>query len=133
MQTLRLTTAVAVCFATFLARTPQAADAGFGPQISVPRDTPKSSVTLPERNWIDQTEAEAVKKSRGCLECHKGIENHSMHTSPNVVLGCTDCHGGNPTPGLTLRKAHIAPLNPEFWQSSANPADSDVVLNHESP
>ena len=112
----------------------RAADEGFGPQISVPRDTGKnSSVTLPERNWVDQTEAEAMKKSRGCLECHKGIENHSMHTSPNVVLGCTDCHGGNPTPGLTLKKAHVSPRNPEFWQSSANPADSDIILNHESP
>ena len=55
-----------------------------------------------------------------------------MHTSPNVVLGCTDCHGGNPTPGLTQRKAHVAPLNPIFWQSSANPNDSSVLLNHES-
>ncbi len=110
-----------------------AADAGFGPQISVLRDAPKSSVALPERNWVDQTEAEAMRKSRGCLECHKGIENHSMHTSPNVVLGCTDCHGGNPAPGLTLRKAHVAPRHPEFWQSSANPADSDIILNHESP
>ena len=36
---------------------------------------------------------EALRKSRGCLECHAGIE--PMHASPNVVLGCTDCHGGN--------------------------------------
>src|SRR5207244_2863282 len=46
---------------------------------------------------------------------------------------CTDCHGGNPTPGLTQRKAHVAPRNPIFWQTSANPSDSDVLLNHESP
>ena len=26
-----------------------------------------------------------------------------------VVLGCTDCHGGNPTPGLSMRKAHVEP------------------------
>ena len=55
-----------------------------------------------------------------------------MHTSPNVILGCTDCHGGNPTPGLTERKAHVAPRNPIFWESSANPNDSSVLLNHES-
>ncbi|MBI3848712.1 MAG: hypothetical protein HY298_00265 [Verrucomicrobia bacterium] len=72
-------------------------------------------------------------KSRGCLECHKGIDQPTMHASPNVVLGCTDCHGGNPTPGLTLRKAHVQPRNPVFWQSSANPNDSSVLLNHESP
>jgi len=55
-----------------------------------------------------------------------------MHTSPNVMLGCTDCHGGNATPGLTQRKAHVEPRNPVFWQSSANPNDSSVLLNHES-
>jgi len=56
-----------------------------------------------------------------------------MHHSPNVVLGCTDCHGGNPTPGLSnMRKAHVQPRNPIFWQSAANPNDSSVLLNHES-
>ena len=55
-----------------------------------------------------------------------------MHTSPNVMLGCTDCHGGNATPGLTQRKAHVEPRNSVFWQSSANPNDSSVLLNHES-
>ena len=74
-----------------------------------------------------------MRKSVGCLQCHTGIENPSMHLSKNVVLGCTDCHGGNPTPGLTMRKAHVSPLHPEFWISSANPSDSDVLLNHESP
>ena len=55
-----------------------------------------------------------------------------MHTSPNVMLGCTDCHGGNAMPGLTQRKAHVEPRNPVFWQSSANPNDSNALLNHES-
>ncbi|HMJ90783.1 MAG TPA: hypothetical protein VK530_13265, partial [Candidatus Acidoferrum sp.] len=55
-----------------------------------------------------------------------------MHTSQNVVLGCADCHGGNPTPGLTMRKAHVEPRNKIFWESSANPSDSSVLLNHES-
>jgi hypothetical protein len=104
---------------------------GSGPEISVPKDLPPDTAhTLPKPNWIDQTQAEADKKSRGCLECHAGVE--PMHASPNVVLGCTDCHGGNPTPGLTQRQAHVAPRNPVFWESSANPNDSSVLLNHES-
>ncbi|HND63101.1 MAG TPA: hypothetical protein PLB90_16600, partial [Opitutaceae bacterium] len=78
-----------------------------------------------------QSREDAHLKSAGCLECHRGIED--MHASPNVVLGCTDCHGGNPTPGLTMRKAHVAPRNPVFWESSANPSESSVLLNHESP
>ena len=42
-------------------------------------------------------------------------------------------HGGNATPGLTQQKAHVLPRNPIFFQSSANPVESSVLLNHESP
>jgi hypothetical protein len=106
---------------------------GFGPPISVPRDLPATHLPLPPPNQIDQSPEDVLRKSTGCMQCHTGIENPSMHLSKNVVLGCTDCHGGNPTPGLTMRKAHVLPLHPEFWISSANPSDSDVLLNHESP
>jgi hypothetical protein len=110
-----------------------AQDDGFGPPISVPRDLPSAPHSLPPPNWIDQSPQEAMHKSEGCLNCHNAIENHSMHLSKNVVLGCTDCHGGIATPGLTERKAHVPPRHPEFWLSSANPSDSDVLLNRESP
>ena len=111
----------------------KADDVGFGPPISVPRDLIEfASRPLPPRNLIDQTPEDAMRKSRGCLECHKGIDSSSMHAGPNVVLGCADCHGGNPTPGLTMRKAHVEPRNSLFWPTSANPADSDVLLNRES-
>ncbi|MBC8002611.1 MAG: hypothetical protein H7X97_08495, partial [Opitutaceae bacterium] len=110
--------------------TARAESTGFGPRISVPIELPKPAFS-PARNLIDQTRDEAMTKSRGCIECHRNSED--MHASPNVVLGCTDCHGGNPAPGLTMRKAHVEPRNPTFWQSSANPADSSVLLNHESP
>lgn len=108
--------------------------AASGPEISVPKDLPPDPAhRLPPRNWIDQTPEEVARKSRGCLECHAGTDSHSMHASPAVQLGCTDCHGGNPTPGLMMRQAHVAPRNPVFWESSANPSDSNVLLNHESP
>src|SRR5271165_6644981 len=105
----------------------------FGPPIAVPRDARSSEAAPPSpkpANWIDQSAGEAGRKSSGCLECHRGIED--MHASPYVVLGCVDCHGGDPTPGLTMRKAHVAPRNPVFWQTSAKPSDSSVLLNHES-
>jgi hypothetical protein len=112
----------------------EADDTGVGPPISVPRELVQSAThPFPPRNRIDQTPDEAMRKSRGCLECHQGIEEPTMHASPNVVLGCADCHGGNPLPGLTQRKAHVQPRHEIFWQSSANPSDSDVLLNHESP
>src|SRR5260221_3906123 len=56
---------------------------GFGPPISVPHDSPKAKLAR-LHNLIDQTREEALAKSHGCLECHRGIEE--MHTSPNVVL-----------------------------------------------
>src|SRR5450432_3281593 len=104
---------------------------GSGPQISVPKNLPPDLAhALPQPNWIDQSQLDGDKKSRGCIECHIGVE--PMHSSKNVVLGCTDCHGGNAAPGLTQRQAHVAPSNPVFWESSANPNDSSVLLNHES-
>ncbi len=107
-------------------------DGIFGPPIAVPRTVnPAPSTTPKPANLIDQPRADADRKSAGCIECHKGIED--MHASTHVVLGCTDCHGGNATTGLTMHKAHVAPLNPLFWQSSAKPNESSVLLNHESP
>jgi hypothetical protein len=109
-----------------------ATTSGYGPPTSVP--SARSTITragLPPRNWIDQTQAEANAKSIGCLQCHQGVE--PMHKSETVVLGCTDCHGGNPGRGLKKEQAHILPKNKEFWKTSANPPRSDVWLNHESP
>jgi hypothetical protein len=107
------------------------ASAGMGPLISLGFHTGSGKASLPPRNWIDQSESAAALKSVGCMECHKGIE--SMHSSPNVVLGCTDCHGGDPARGLTKDQAHVHPLNKDVWAGSANPANANVVLNHESP
>src|SRR6266576_6634443 len=79
--------------------------AGFGPPISVSHDLSEARPgSLQARNRIDQTPEDAMRNSRGCLECNKGIDTLSMHASTNVVLGCTDCHGGSATPGLTQRK-----------------------------
>ena len=103
-----------------------------GPATSVPAaPAPASASLAPAPSLIDQSHAAAARKSAGCIECHANIED--MHASPHVVLGCIDCHGGDPTPGLTTRKAHVAPRHPELWVSSANPNDSSVLLNHESP
>ncbi|WP_415663384.1 hypothetical protein, partial [Rariglobus hedericola] len=109
-----------------------AAEVVAGPATStLPPGHPPLPGDVKPVNNIDQTRAQADLKSVGCVSCHQGIED--MHQSPHVVLGCVDCHGGNPTPGLTMAKAHVAPRNPDFWQSSANPSDSSVLLNHESP
>ncbi|MFZ3377619.1 MAG: hypothetical protein WA183_18895 [Chthoniobacterales bacterium] len=106
---------------------------GYGPPTSVPIERSTTArTTLPPRNWIDQTQAQADTKSVGCLQCHQGVE--PMHKAEqNVVLGCTDCHGGNAARGLTKEQAHILPKNKEFWKTSAKPPNSNAWLNHESP
>ncbi len=104
---------------------------GIGPDTSVVYQPPHAP--RPPRNVIDQSWEEANRKSAGCVDCHKTTDAKTMHTSPHVVLGCTDCHGGNAQRGLTLTEAHVSPHHPEFWKSSANPVNATVVLNHETP
>ena len=119
-----------LCFAPLA--TAQDSTSGYGPPTAVsPNESIIHSAALPPLNWIDQTQSQADAKSAGCLQCHNGIE--PMHAATHVVLGCIDCHGGNPARGLTKKEAHVPPRNPEFWTTSANPPRSDVWLNHESP
>ena len=56
---------------------------------------------------LTQGPAAAAAKSTGCLSCHRGIE--PMHASPAVHLGCTDCHGGDPTVRSPVAAAAAAP------------------------
>ena len=75
---------------------------------------------------LTQTWEQANAKSTGCMSCHQGMsvragesnsdgksflahDQQTMHASPAVVLGCTDCHGGNATvdnPGGVSAPAH---------------------------
>ena len=91
---------------------------------------------------------EVAAKSSGCLTCHTDSDAPSMHASPAVQLGCTDCHGGNPAirgnPALGFdaaeyvaarEQAHVLPKYPHSWNypSSANPERSYTLLNKEAP
>ncbi|MGI8482213.1 MAG: hypothetical protein ACR2MF_09155, partial [Chthoniobacterales bacterium] len=105
---------------------------GYGPPTAIsPNEPITHPAARPRQNWIDQSQSSADAKSSGCNQCHNGIE--PMHAASHVVLGCTDCHGGNPARGLTKEAAHVPPRNKEFWKTSANPPNSNVWLNHESP
>lgn len=103
----------------------------FGPAIAASQAGVRASAPIPAASKVDQSKTTVMANSRGCIECHE--KAHDPHDSPFVRLGCTDCHGGDPTPGLTMKQAHVAPKNPVFFESSANPSASDVLLNHESP
>ncbi len=97
-----------------------------------------------------QSVAEARLKSEGCASCHSASDHSSMHVNPGVIIGCTDCHGGdakvtkpqgtdNATPRkpeylAAMEKAHVLPRYPIKWHypSSKNPEGSYTLLNRES-
>ncbi|WP_156254570.1 LVIVD repeat-containing protein [Sandarakinorhabdus oryzae] len=100
----------------------------------------------PAPKW--QTLEQAAAKSAGCISCHTASDESTMHAPKSVVLGCTDCHGGDPKiiapaalaatdPNYAkLRdEAHVLPMFPESWHfpSSANPKRSYTLLNREAP
>src|SRR5689334_20784828 len=94
----------------------------------------------PRTQSLEQAQAKSgVARESGCQSCHFESDAHTMHRSPAVVLGCTDCHGGNPTisgdPDLAhddpryvqaRDRAHVLPRYPGMWHwpSSANPAQT---------
>jgi len=95
------------------------------------------------QEWPD-----AEAKSAGCTSCHTASDAHTMHRSPAVVLGCVDCHGGNPAVVrpqgaeqggsayvLAQHRAHVLPRFPGAWHfpSSANPQRTYALLNREAP
>ncbi len=97
---------------------------------------------------VRQSVAEMEAKSAGCVTCHVASDAPTMHTSPAVRLGCTDCHGGDPAvvgnPSLrrddphyvaVREKAHVLPRFPHSWHypSSANPPRTYALLNKEAP
>jgi len=95
-----------------------------------------------------QSDQAVLGKSTGCRSCHTQTDSNSMHSSPGVKLGCTDCHGGNAaikvepglargTPGYStvMEQAHVRPKDRKAWNypSSGNPKQSYTLLNKESP
>ena len=81
-----------------------------------------------------QSQAEADRKSAGCIACHTATDSATMHNTGTVRLGCTDCHGGNAEIRLTADapkdspqydqakgQAHPQPRNAGNSRSSANP------------
>ena len=96
---------------------------------------------------MTQSAEQAEAKSAGCKSCHTASDASTMHKSAAVVLGCTDCHGGDAkitaASGLSkndasyarLRdEAHVLPRYPKAWNfpHSAHPIRSYNLLNREA-
>jgi hypothetical protein len=94
-----------------------------------------------------QNDAAVATKSAGCQSCHTSTDSLTMHNTPAVRLGCSDCHGGDSTVfaphsvapdsaqfKVLEARAHVQPRHPEEWQQrGANPERSYTLLNRESP
>lgn len=126
-----------------------------GPGHAADATHPSGDERPVERHYVtapaapqSQTSDAAEAKSAGCISCHTKSDAASMHTSPAVRLGCTDCHGGNPqvrgdaalgfaAPAniAAMERAHVLPRYPKAWHwpSSANPTVSYTLLNKEAP
>src|SRR5437762_6535943 len=83
---------------------------------------------------MGQSNEEADRKSAGCITCHSPMDEPTMHPTKTVQLGCTDCHGGNPSTGIkpgaapnspeyltAKEKAHVHPRDPAFRNRGALP------------
>ncbi len=110
-----------------------------------PRDDPPAPAS--------QTPEQASAKSESCVACHAESDRATMHANAAVVLGCTDCHGGNSQVGVpkgcarpwddawpaecreALDASHVAPRYPERWgwPRSKMPPRTYTLLNRESP
>ncbi|MBX3693110.1 multiheme c-type cytochrome [Dokdonella sp.] len=128
----------AACIASVaLTATPVLADS------SKPAKVEREYVTAPAAPAF-QTWEQAEAKSAGCVSCHSASDRKTMHANPAVVLGCTDCHGGDASvqaQGSTgsveyraaLERAHVLPRYPSRFPSAANPERSYAWLMQEAP
>jgi hypothetical protein len=86
---------------------------------------------------LGQSQADADRKSAGCVSCHTATDSATMHLTGTVRLGCIDCHTGNAgvavppgsMPGSASYEeaklqAHPKPKFAEDARSSANPVRS---------
>ena len=114
-------------------------------------ETPPPAPAAPEKPEPEKSElakqgqADADRKSAGCVSCHTKTDSPSMHTATTVRLGCMDCHGGkvevrapegagagSPTYEAAKEQAHVLPRNTEVWRTSANPAHAYTAILKES-
>ena len=97
---------------------------GTGVESPVAR-TYAAAPPAPER----QTAEGARAKSLGCASCHTASDHTTMHVNTGVILGCTDCHGGDakvmapqgasttdPAYVSAKQSAHVLPRYPVAWR-----------------
>ncbi len=84
-------------------------------QASEEKPVERSYVAAPPAPSFQSVEA-AAEKSAGCVSCHTQSDAKTMHASSAVVIGCTDCHGGDARVfapnGEAGHREVVGPINP---------------------
>ncbi len=86
-----------------------------------------------------QSGEEAEAKSAGCMSCHTASGHRTMHENPGVVLGCTDCHGGDPRvtnpggPNEGTGAKHQTPAASQGQEDAGKSGHSAAGDSHGSP
>ena len=99
--------------------------------------------TAPHEIPRGESPDDARRQSEGCTSCHTATDSASMHAEATVVIGCADCHGGDPNvmasgaPGSGAykeaeRRAHVQPLFPEDLARGGHPVRVYARWLHES-
>ncbi|MGH7803755.1 MAG: hypothetical protein ACREQJ_05360, partial [Candidatus Binatia bacterium] len=108
---------------------PEAPPAAEAPAAEAP--AAEAIAKAPTVDLMNQSSDEVTRKNEGCVSCHTATDSASMHEA-DILLACVDCHGG--TIGAREKGiAHVAPLQPSVFKTSANPVRSNAAFLKESP
>jgi hypothetical protein len=93
--------------------------AGLTPIVVSPSYLRAQSDVAESNALLLQSQADADRKSSGCVTCHTATDSPTMHTSGTVRLGCSDCHGGN-----SEVRGNGSPNSPDYLRAKgrAHPA-----------
>ena len=72
-----------------------------------------------------KNEAEKLRLSASCMECHKGVTD----PHPRTLVSCVDCHGGDGT-ATTKAEAHVRPVK---WENADRIGRTTVELDRDPP
>ena len=102
-----------------------------------------STPALAENKYLPKpgmTAKDMHDASYGCKDCHTHTDAPTMHHSDGVILGCANCHGGDPKVRAgklhpaskeyqeAKERAHVLPKDKTLWKGSKNPERTYTAL-----
>jgi hypothetical protein len=82
-----------------------------------------------QTSWLNQTPQDVEAKSSGCMTCHTRTDNLTMHSSPSVRIGCTDCHGGDAAVRVA---ANLPPESAEYKRAKKRAHPQPKILSSQN-